>query len=62
LEKLVFDIRGVGILPKKAIDEIKVFMSAKSDIIFKIFFGDEHNKDILIEFLIAVLKLPLEEF
>ena len=37
-------------------------MSAKYDIIFKLLFGDELNKDLLIQFLVAVLQLPLEEF
>ena len=41
---------------------VKKFMSAKSDIIFKLLFGDELNKDILVAFLMAVLQLPLSEF
>jgi len=67
----------VGILPTKkksakateiigkkesTVSVVKKFMSAKSDIIFKLLFGDELNKDILITFLMAVLQLPLEEF
>ena len=40
----------------------KEFMSAKSDIIFKILFGNELNKDLLVKFLMAVLKLPLDEY
>jgi predicted transposase/invertase (TIGR01784 family) len=37
-------------------------LSPKSDLIFKLIFGDEKNKDILKAFLIAVLDLPPEEF
>lgn len=47
---------------KKATDEVKIFMSAKSDIIFKLLFGNELNKDLLVKFLMAVLKLPLDEY
>ena len=41
---------------------VKKFMSAKSDIIFKLLFGDELNKDLLITFLMAVLQLPLVSY
>jgi len=60
-------IKGVGVLKTGksstgAVDIVKEFMSAKSDIIFKLLFGDELNKDLLITFLMAVLELPLSEF
>jgi predicted transposase/invertase (TIGR01784 family) len=48
--------------PKKTTNKIKVFMSAKSDIIFKLLFGNELNRDLLIRFLMAVLQLPLNEY
>jgi predicted transposase/invertase (TIGR01784 family) len=37
-------------------------MSPKVDFVFKLIFGDEKNKDVLVAFLSAVLKLPKEEF
>lgn len=37
-------------------------MSPKIDFVFKLIFGDEKNKDVLIAFLSAALKLPKEEF
>ena len=37
-------------------------MSPKIDFVFKLIFGDENNKDVLVAFLSAVLKLPTEEF
>lgn len=37
-------------------------MSPKIDFVFKLIFGDEKNKDVLIAFLSAVLRLPKEEF
>ena len=40
----------------------KKFMPAKSDVIFKLLFGNDLNKDILVKFLSAVLKLPLDEY
>ena len=49
-------------MPTKTVEAIKVFMSAKSDIIFKLLFGEDANKDLLIKFLIAVLNLPLDEY
>ena len=39
-----------------------VFMPAKRDVIFKLFFGDERNLDFLIGFLQSVLKLPADEY
>jgi predicted transposase/invertase (TIGR01784 family) len=42
--------------------ETQVFMSAKSDIIFKLFFGNELNKVFLIAFLQSVLDLDMEEY
>ena len=49
-------------MAKKSTSKTNVFMSAKSDIIFKLLFGNELNKDLLINFLMAVLKLPLNEY
>ena len=49
-------------MDKKLASELKGFMSAKSDIVFKMLFGNELNKDLLIKFLMAVLKLPLDEY
>ena len=43
-------------------DGVKVFIPAKSDIIFKALFGDELNKAFLISFLKAVLKLDIDEY
>ena len=37
-------------------------MSPKNDFVFKLIFGDEKNKCVLIAFLSAVLRLPKEEF
>ena len=37
-------------------------MSPKNDFVFKLIFGDEKNKDVLIAFLSAVLRLPKDEF
>ena len=37
-------------------------MSPKVDFVFKLIFGDENNKDLLIAFLSAVLGVPSEEF
>ncbi|GAB6173089.1 Rpn family recombination-promoting nuclease/putative transposase [Paradesulfitobacterium aromaticivorans] len=37
-------------------------MSPKIDFVFKLIFGDEKNKDLLIAFLSAVLSVPAEEF
>jgi predicted transposase/invertase (TIGR01784 family) len=37
-------------------------MLPKIDFAFKLIFGDEKNKDILVNFLISVLKLPESEF
>lgn len=47
---------------EKPTNKANVFMSAKRDIIFKLLFGDEQNKDLLIKFLMAVLELPLDEY
>jgi len=41
---------------------IKLFIPAKSDVIFKIIFGDELNKLFLIMFLEAVLDLEFDEY
>ena len=37
-------------------------LPARSDVIFKLLFGNEANKDILTDFLKAVLQIPEEEF
>ena len=37
-------------------------MSPKNDFVFKLIFGDEKNKDVLIAFLSAVIRLHKEEF
>ena len=39
-----------------------MFMSAKSDVIFKIFFGDEKNKPFLVWLLKSILDLPWDEY
>lgn len=36
-------------------------MSPKNDFVFKLLFGDEKNKDLLIELLNAILKMPHDE-
>ena len=36
-------------------------MSPKNDFAFKLLFGDEKNKDLLIELLNAILKIPYDE-
>ena len=41
---------------------IQTFIPAKSDVVFKALFGDELNKAFLISFLMAVLKLGIDEF
>ena len=62
VDKRMVDVVATKQTTKKAIDKTKVFMSAKSDIIFKLLFGNELNKDLLIRFLMSVLKLPLNEY
>jgi predicted transposase/invertase (TIGR01784 family) len=42
--------------------EIPEILSAKSDYIFKLIFGDERNKDILEDLLRSMLDLPDEEY
>jgi hypothetical protein len=39
----------------------KNLLPLKSDIVFKMFFGDEKNTELLREFLTAMLDLPEEE-
>jgi len=56
------DVVATNKTSKKTLEQDKEFMSAKSDIIFKLLFGNELNKDLLIRFLTAVLKLPLNEY
>jgi predicted transposase/invertase (TIGR01784 family) len=46
----------------ETVDYSTVFMSASSDVIFKIFFGDEKNKPFLIWLLKSILDLPLDEY
>ena len=43
-------------------DTPKKFMPANDDVIFKLFFGDERNKEFLIGFLTSVLNLPINEY
>ena len=38
------------------------FLSPKSDIIFKLLFGDERSVEMLTDFLKAVLRIPAEEY
>ncbi|MHC1748013.1 MAG: Rpn family recombination-promoting nuclease/putative transposase [Cellulosilyticaceae bacterium] len=42
--------------------EENFIMSPKVDFVFKLIFGDEKNKDILIDFLSAILRLPKDKF
>lgn len=44
------------------INSDEFIMSPKIDFVFKLIFGDEKNKEILIAFLSDVLRLPKEEF
>ena len=44
------------------IEDKDFIMSPKVDFAFKMLFGDEKNKDILIAFLSSVLKLPRDNF
>jgi predicted transposase/invertase (TIGR01784 family) len=46
----------------ETVDFSTMFMSASSDVIFKIFFGDEKNKSFLVKLLKSVLDLPLDEY
>jgi hypothetical protein len=39
-----------------------MLLSPKSDIVFKLIFGDQRNADVLAAFLQAVLDLPAEEY
>ena len=41
--------------------EMKILLP-KVDVIFKLLFGDNRNKEILIDFLQSVLNLPDEEY
>ena len=47
---------------KKAEVPITKILSPKVDVVFKMIFGDERNKDILIDFLKAILSLDDEEY
>ncbi|MEQ8156579.1 MAG: Rpn family recombination-promoting nuclease/putative transposase [Clostridiaceae bacterium] len=47
---------------KASVKDEDFIMSPKIDFAFKLIFGDEKNKDVLIAFLSAALKLPKEEF
>ena len=38
------------------------FLPAKSDVVFKLLFGDERNADLLTDLLKAVLDLPADEY
>ena len=43
-------------------DDDNFIMSPKVDFVFKLIFGDEKNKEVLIAFLSAALRLSKEEF
>ncbi|KJR45018.1 Signal transduction histidine kinase [Desulfosporosinus sp. I2] len=47
---------------KKTSTDDGFLMSPKIDFVFKLIFGDEKNKDLLIAFLSAVLGVPTEDF
>ena len=47
---------------KEILTDDGFLMSPKIDFVFKLIFGDEKNKDLLIAFLSAVLGVPKEEF
>ena len=47
---------------KETATSIRKILPPKSDVVFKMLFGDERNKDILIDFLKAILNLPEEEY
>ena len=47
---------------KNGVETRKKLLPLKSDIVFKMFFGDEKNVGLLREFLIATLDLPEEEY
>ena len=49
-------------MAEETVSKVKVFMSAKKDIIFKLLFGNDLNKALLIKFLMAVPELPLDEY
>jgi predicted transposase/invertase (TIGR01784 family) len=40
----------------------KIFLPVKSDVIFRLFFADERNKEYLIGFLKSVLRLPENDY
>ena len=40
----------------------KGFLPVKSDVVFRLFFADERNKESLVNFLQSVLRLPKEEY
>lgn len=40
----------------------KTLLSVKNDFVFKLLFGDQNHKDILIAFLSAIMKVPKSEF
>lgn len=49
-------------MSKKKLNDDNFIMSPKVDFVFKLIFGDEKHKDLLISFLSAVLGLPEKEF
>ena len=49
-------------MAEKSASESKVFHVRKKDIIFKLLFGDDLNKDLLVKFLMAVLEIPLDKY
>jgi hypothetical protein len=40
----------------------KDFLPPKSDVVFKLLFGDERNTDLLTDLLKAVIDLPADEY
>lgn len=47
--------------PRKNVQPLKL-LSPKTDVVFKLIFGDQRNTDILSSFLQAVIDLPAEEY
>jgi len=50
----------VKVVRKEILDD-GFIMSPKNDFVFKLLFGDEKNKDLLIELLNSILKMPHDE-
>lgn len=50
----------INMVRKEVLDD-GFIMSPKNDFVFKLLFGDEKNKDLLIELLNSILKIPHDE-